>query len=102
MDIAEAVGTRVRAQVFDPVGAIRHIVEQRDQHARMKSGVDEVIHFDQHRRGNHQRLGGLLDQAPTGPVVGIVAIQGSVQRARVQDQRQGRGTGRSIAVWRNS
>ena len=70
--------------------------------------MDPIVYLDEHWCRHNQRLSGCLDEAPTCPVIGIAAIQRSIERSGIEDQRhdqrydqrQARGVGRSSAVRR--
>src|SRR5204862_6048384 len=84
-----------RNQVLDLVGAVGNVVEQPDEHAWMPALVNEVVNLDQYRRWDDKGLLGGLEQSPTCLVKRVRAVQRCKKRARVEDQRHERGTGRS-------
>ncbi len=83
-----------RQEVGDDIGTRFDVAEQCDQNAGMKALLYPVVDLDEDRRRDHQRLFDLLDQGPTGHVIRVGAIEGGIERTRIQDQRHERGSGR--------
>ena len=48
-------------QLFDLIGTGKDIIEKGKEDPGVKSGVDEPVQFDQHRRRDHQGLSGVLE-----------------------------------------
>ena len=82
-------------EIGDDVGAGLDVREERDEHTRMQQLMDPVVDFDENWRRDHERFVSGLDQRSTGSMIGIGAVEGCVQGSRVEDQRHGRGSGRS-------
>lgn len=82
-------------KVFDAVRARLDVVEEGDKNTGMQPSVNPVIHFDEHRRRDDQPLLGFFDEPPACSVVGVASVERRVQRPGIEDQRHGRGSGRS-------
>ena len=87
-------------QSFHAVGAGNDVVKEGNEYADMQARVDPVVDFDEDRCGNDQRLLRRLDEPAAGWMVRIASIKRGVEGPGIQDQRHGRGAGRSSAVRR--
>jgi len=74
----------VGLQILDSVRAGGYVVEQCDEHSRAQALMHQIIDFNQHWRGNDEGLGSIFDQFPGSSMVGIVPIQGCVERSRIE------------------
>ena len=90
----------LRVQLLDPIRARNDIVKESDEDAGMQPDVDPVVHFDEHGSRDDERLIGRLDERTARSMIRVAAVQRSVQRARVEDQRHERGFARSSTVRR--
>src|SRR5438067_3774637 len=65
----------VALQVFHAIGTRIDVIQQRDQNTWMQSLVNPVVHLDQDKRWNHQRLRCLLHQFPAPSIGRIVSVK---------------------------
>lgn len=82
-------------KVFDAIRARLDVVEQGHKDTWMQAGVNPVVHFDEYRRRDYQRFLGFFDEPPARSVIGVASVERRVQRPGIEDQRHGRGSGRS-------
>ena len=75
----------VDTQVLDPIRSRCDVVQKCHENADVQALVDPVVHFDEHGRGNDERLARLFDQLPAGCMVLVAAIEGRVQRTRIEN-----------------
>lgn len=87
-------------QFLNPLGAGQDVIQRGHEDARVQAGVDPVVHLDQDRGRDEQGLIDGLDEPSAGRVVGVAPVERCVERPCVEDQRHGRGIGRSSAVRR--
>jgi hypothetical protein len=95
--VADLPNTQVvrRRQRLHAVGTRDDVVQEGDQDAGAEPSVNPVVQLDEDRLRNHEGFVCELDQLPTCPVVGVAPVQGSVDRTRIEDQRQVRVPARS-------
>ena len=85
-------------KIFDRIRAVLDVGNERDEDAGVEALVDPVVDLPQDRGRNHAHLVGRLDQRPASAVIRVCPVEGGIQRARVENQRHSRGSGRSTAV----
>ena len=100
--IADPPDARVvfNVQFLNLVCARDDVVEESDEHTGMQAPMDPVIHLDEHRSGDDERLVGPLDEGAARRMIRVATVQRSVERARIEDQRHARGSARSSTVRR--
>jgi hypothetical protein len=78
-------GVVLRLQVLDEIRAASNVVQKHDEHAGIETLVDPVVDFDEHGRGNDERLGRAFDEFPASKVIGVTSIEGREDRSCVED-----------------
>src|SRR6266540_2819429 len=71
-----------------------YVIEQVDKDARPKASVYPVVDFHQNRRREHQLFRGRYKKVSAFDMAAVRAVEYGEQRARIEDQRHERGTGR--------
>ncbi len=89
---ASVVGSR---EVIDLDRTGVEVIEQCDPGARSKPLLRPVLHLDEDRGRHHELLVGGLEQPSARRVVGVVAVEGGVEGASIEDQCHWRSSGRS-------
>jgi hypothetical protein len=77
------------------VCAVVDVGQQGHQHAGVQRPLDQVVDFDQDRTRDQERLVRLFNQSAATLVIIVATVERRIQRTGVEDQRQGRGSGRS-------
>lgn len=72
-------------QFLNSVGAGKDVVEKGEENSDVQPGVHEPVHFNQHGRGDDQRLRSVLQKIKAPLVLGIGSVEGRVQRPGVED-----------------
>ncbi len=73
----------LRVQLLDAIGASEDVVQEGRQHARMQADMNPIVHFNQDGRWDDQALFCFFKKAPTGAMMGVAPVKGSIQRTRI-------------------
>lgn len=77
------------------------VTQKPDLGADPEPRADQVRHFRDDQRRNHQRLGVALQEFQGGPVVAVVGVDVGVQRSGVDEESYGDTSAASISLMRS-